>query len=102
MGAMRAVPRGSGKDVSFASGLWIGGLDAANSLHVAGGTYRQTGNDFFAGPIRQGTAYNCGRSFDTPADCLSDGMLVLQSGKIASFYPNGFQVHRLNHSATVS
>ncbi len=87
------VPRGSGKDVSFASGLWIGGLDPTNSLHVAGATYRQAGNDFFTGPIRQGTAYNCGRGFTTPYNCLKDGMLVLQSGKIASFYPYGFQVY---------
>ncbi len=45
------VPKGSSKHSVFASGLWIGGKDQAGQLHVAAQTYRQTGNDFWPGPI---------------------------------------------------
>ncbi len=44
------VPAGSGKNSVFASGLWIGGIDPGGSLHTACQTYKQTGNDFVAGP----------------------------------------------------
>ncbi|MBK9799811.1 MAG: hypothetical protein IPP56_08815 [Bacteroidetes bacterium] len=44
------VPAGSGKNSVFASGLWIGGMDPGGSLHTACQTYKQTGNDFVAGP----------------------------------------------------
>lgn len=36
---------------SFAASLWIGGLDASGQLRVAAQTYRQDGNDFWAGPL---------------------------------------------------
>ncbi len=45
------VPKGSGKHSVFASSLWIGALDQAGMLHTAAQTYRQTGNDFWPGPI---------------------------------------------------
>jgi len=45
------VPKGSGLHAIFAGGLWIGGLDATGNIHLAGQTYRQTGNDFWPGPI---------------------------------------------------
>ncbi len=35
----------------FAGALWIGGIDQLNQLKVAGQTYRQTGNDFWPGPL---------------------------------------------------
>ncbi|HZG00522.1 MAG TPA: hypothetical protein VEY71_05940, partial [Chitinophagales bacterium] len=35
----------------FASAIWIGGIDQNNQLKVAAQTYRQTGNDFFPGPL---------------------------------------------------
>ena len=35
----------------FAGSLWIGGYDAGNQLKAAGMTYRQTGNDFWPGPL---------------------------------------------------
>lgn len=37
----------------FAGALWIGGIDPLNQLKVAAQTYRQTGNDFFPGPLDQ-------------------------------------------------
>lgn len=45
------IPKGSGKHSIFCGGLWMGGLDPVGGLHVAAMTYRQTGNDFFAGPL---------------------------------------------------
>lgn len=45
------IPKGSGAHSLFASSLWIGGLDASNQLRVAAQTYRQTGNDFWPGPL---------------------------------------------------
>ncbi len=45
------VPKCSGVNAVYASALWLGGLDASNQLHLAAQTYRQTGNDFFPGPI---------------------------------------------------
>jgi hypothetical protein len=48
------VPVGSGAHSDFATGLWIGGIDAGNQLHVAAQTYRQTqsgGVDFWPGPL---------------------------------------------------
>jgi hypothetical protein len=35
----------------FAGSLWIGGYDAGGQLKAAGMTYRQTGNDFWPGPL---------------------------------------------------
>lgn len=35
----------------FAGALWIGGIDQLEQLKVAAQTYRQTGNDFWPGPL---------------------------------------------------
>lgn len=45
------VPAGSGNNSIFCGNIWMGALDAGNQLHVAAGTYRQTGIDFWAGPL---------------------------------------------------
>ncbi|MES2138411.1 MAG: T9SS type A sorting domain-containing protein [Bacteroidota bacterium] len=45
------APNGSGKSTIYASGLWMGGYDSIGQLHLAGQTSRQTGTDFFSGPI---------------------------------------------------
>ncbi len=45
------VPQNSGKHSLFAGSLWIGGLSDDNTLKVAAMTYRQTGNDFWPGPL---------------------------------------------------
>lgn len=42
---------------AFGGGLWIGGLDASNQLHIAAQTYRQDGNDFWPGPLDTTTAF---------------------------------------------
>lgn len=58
------VPAGSGKHVAFASALWLGGMDDLGVLHVTAATYRQQGNDFYAGPFRSNGNYNCATGFD--------------------------------------
>ncbi len=45
------IPKGSGINSLFASGIWIGGFDVSNNLKLAAMTYRQTGNDFWPGPL---------------------------------------------------
>jgi hypothetical protein len=59
------VPKGSLVSSGFAASIWMGGLDASNQLHIAAQMYRQTGNDFWPGPldttdasIDTATAYN--------------------------------------------
>jgi len=45
------VPKGSKKNTIFSHALWIGGIDAGGNLHTAAQTYRQTGCDFWPGPL---------------------------------------------------
>lgn len=45
------VPKCSKKNSIFASALWIGGYDNLGLLHTAAMTYRQTGIDFWPGPL---------------------------------------------------
>jgi streptogramin lyase len=45
------VPKGKGRNPIFASALWIGGYDNGNVLHAAAQTYRQTGQDYWPGPL---------------------------------------------------
>jgi PKD repeat protein len=45
------VPKGSDKRSMFCNSVWIGGLDAMGNLHIAAGTYRQSGVDFWPGPL---------------------------------------------------
>lgn len=54
--ALYEVPKGSGKSSNFTSALWIGGLDNGGQLHGAGQTYRQSGVDFWPGPLDTITA----------------------------------------------
>ncbi|MEW6467498.1 MAG: PKD domain-containing protein [Bacteroidota bacterium] len=45
------IPKGSGRHSIFSGALWIGGLDPGGQIHVAAMTYRQTGTDFWPGPL---------------------------------------------------
>lgn len=49
--AQYEIPKGSAKTSLYAGALWIGGIDAGGQIKVAAQTYRQTGNDMWAGPI---------------------------------------------------
>ena len=46
-------PPGSAPSVHalFAGAIWLGGIDAGGQLKMAAQTYRQTGNDFWPGPL---------------------------------------------------
>lgn len=50
------IPKGSRKNSLFAGSVWIGGKDEQNNLKVAAQTYRQTGNDYWPGPLDPATA----------------------------------------------
>lgn len=52
------VPADSLTTTIFAGAAWIGGLDAGGNLHVAAQTYRQSGNDFYPGPVMNANAYS--------------------------------------------
>ncbi len=45
------VPIGSNKNSIYSGALWIAGIDNNNQIKAACQTYRQQGNDFWAGPI---------------------------------------------------
>ena len=45
------IPQGSGKHSIFTGALWIGGIDPGGQIKVAAQTYRQTGLDFWGGPL---------------------------------------------------
>jgi hypothetical protein len=61
------VPKGSNKNALFAGSLWIGGFDrASGDLKVAAQTYRQSGNDFWSGPLDDTKGYSI--TFQTCAD----------------------------------
>ena len=49
--ALYEIPVGSGKHSLFAGAIWFGGKDGAGNLKVAAQTYRQSGSDFWPGPI---------------------------------------------------
>lgn len=44
-------PPGYGTHSGFAAALWLGGLDGSGQLHTSAQTYRQTGSDFWPGPL---------------------------------------------------
>jgi hypothetical protein len=53
--AQYEVPVGSNKNSLFAGAIWMGGVDETGNLKVAAMTYRQTGIDYWTGPINQST-----------------------------------------------
>lgn len=44
-------PKGSGVHAGFLSALWMSGYDGQSQLHASAQTFRQTGNDFWPGPL---------------------------------------------------
>ena len=45
------IPKGSRKTSMFSGSLWIGGLDVNGQLKLAALRYRQSGNDYWPGPL---------------------------------------------------
>ncbi|TAE46968.1 MAG: hypothetical protein EAZ89_18960, partial [Bacteroidetes bacterium] len=54
------IPKGGNRHSMFASSLWVGGLDDAGQLRIAGQTYRQSGNDYWPGPLTGGASGGAG------------------------------------------
>jgi len=54
--AQYEIPKGGNKHSMFAGALWIGGVDDGGQLKVAAMTYRQSGNDFWPGPLNVSNA----------------------------------------------
>ena len=50
------IPKDGNKHSMFAGALWIGGVDDGGQLKVAAMTYRQSGNDFWPGPLNTSNA----------------------------------------------
>jgi hypothetical protein len=50
--AVFQTPKGSGLNTISASSLWIGALDDQGNLHLSAQTYRESGTDFWAGPLK--------------------------------------------------
>ena len=50
------IPKDGNRHSMFAGALWIGGVDDGGQLKVAAMTYRQSGNDFWPGPLDETTA----------------------------------------------
>jgi Secretion system C-terminal sorting domain len=44
-------PKGSGLHSNFRNSIWIAGKDTNDVLHVSAQTYRQSGNDYWSGPL---------------------------------------------------
>ncbi len=45
------VPAGSGSTAIYAASLWMGGVDVNNQLKIAAQKFRNSGNDFWTGPL---------------------------------------------------
>lgn len=73
----------SRKTSLFAGALWIGGYDQGNNLREAAMTYRQTGNDFFPGPLDVNTA-----SIDASECIWWDKIYQVTREEINSFIEN--------------
>ena len=58
------IPKGSGKTSLFSAALWIGGVDANGQLKVAALRYRESGNDYWPGPLTTD-----GKASIDPATC---------------------------------
>ncbi|RLD77565.1 MAG: hypothetical protein DRJ15_13295, partial [Bacteroidetes bacterium] len=57
IGAQYFIPKAGTATSLFSGSLWIGGLDINNQLKLAAVRYRQSGNDYWPGPLTiDGTA----------------------------------------------
>ncbi|HET6225501.1 MAG TPA: hypothetical protein VFF27_04415, partial [Bacteroidia bacterium] len=69
-----------GTTALFAGSLWIGGTDIGGSLKVAGMTYRQTGNDFWPGPLSDSVSI-------TPSQCTAwDKHFTINRADVETYY----------------
>lgn len=90
------VPKGSNKHSIFASALWIGGYDAGDNLHLAGQTYRQTGTDYWPGPV-DGISI----PFDSSSCIAFDKIWKMDKWKVEEFKNQFLAGNVINGSYTV-
>ena len=83
-GAKYYIPANSSSTSLYAGSLWIAGLDINQQLKCAAIRFRQTGNDFWTGPLTiDGTA-----SID-PATCMEyDKMFTITRAEVDDFIAN--------------
>ena len=80
-----------GPSSMYAASLWIGGYDAGKVLKVAGMTYRQTGNDFWPGPINAngstdiGTCLNWDKHFTVNREDVEAFSTWYEGGQIGAY-----------------
>jgi len=79
------VPKNGVASSEFAGSLWIGGLDAGGELKVSCMTYRQNGEDFWAGPLDTTTVSI------TPAECQAyDKLFSVNRQEVENFVNNNY------------
>jgi hypothetical protein len=86
------VPRGSNRNTFFARSLWIGGFDAGSQLHLGANTYRQAGQDFFAGPVANPGAYD-GVGFNGAPSTYATSLLVHSNGSMVAVTQDSIVIH---------
>ncbi len=64
----------------YAANLWIGGLDGGGQIHLAAQTYRQSGTDFWPGPLDTITA-----SEDSITMALYNKIFPIRKSEVDSF-----------------
>ncbi len=75
------IPANTTKTSMFSASLWIGGLDINNQLKLAAQTYRQSGNDFFTGPLTMD-----GTAAVTQEQCGTwDKMFIITKAEVEEF-----------------
>lgn len=86
------VPSYDQRHSMFAAGIWMGGLDQNGALHQAAQTYRQSGNDYFPGPVRTTGGYGCHATVDLNTPPYFGQLLQHSSGKMLHFYHTGYTI----------
>ena len=78
------IPKASGIGSIFAGSLWIGGVDAGGQIKVAAQTYRQTGSDFWPGPLNISNA-----TIDASVCAAYDKHFRITRKEVEDFVANG-------------
>ncbi len=95
------VPKGGGVSATFASGIWLGGLDTQGNLHVAASTYRQNGWDWYAGPSTDAVS-SCENTIASPGDIFINGIKQLSNGKVLVLTSNEIIVYNPQSGAILT
>jgi hypothetical protein len=86
------IDRSIAPNSNFGGSIWIGGLDAGGQLKVAAMTYRQTGYDFWPGPLVMATA-----STDETVCNDYDQIFHVTRKEVEDFVFNGIQTDEIKN-----